>query len=75
MTLDCSLCRHSVNHLDGQIFTPPYLLNADGTAATRPTIMAAPTSATPGDTLPISTDVPIAAASIIRRGCVRDAIG
>jgi len=64
------VCRRSVNHLDGQIFTPPYLLNADGTAATRPAITASPASATPGDTLPISTDVPITAASIIRRGCV-----
>jgi hypothetical protein len=58
-----------VNHLDGQIFTPPYLLNSDGTAAARPNILASPADASPGDTLSITTDVPIAAASIIRRGC------
>jgi galactose oxidase len=32
----CGSC--STNHPDGQIFTPPYLLNADGTAAARPSI-------------------------------------
>jgi hypothetical protein len=30
--------------LTGEIFTPPYLFNADGTLATRPTITAAPMS-------------------------------
>lgn len=30
------------NHLDGQIFSPPYLFNADGSDATRPVILDAP---------------------------------
>ncbi|KAL1861568.1 hypothetical protein Daus18300_008831 [Diaporthe australafricana] len=31
-------CDKAVDHADGQIFTPPYLFKADGTAATRPVI-------------------------------------
>jgi Domain of unknown function (DUF1929) len=31
---------------NGEIFTPPYLLNSDGTTATRPSIVSAPTSIT-----------------------------
>ena len=33
----CGNC--TTNHLDGEIFTPPYLLNPDGSARTRPTIV------------------------------------
>ncbi len=32
----CGGC--GVNHLDGQIFSPPYLFNEDGSEATRPTL-------------------------------------
>lgn len=31
-------CNKAVDHADGQIFSPPYLFKADGTAATRPVI-------------------------------------
>lgn len=31
-------CNKLVDHADGQIFSPPYLFNADGSLATRPTI-------------------------------------
>jgi galactose oxidase len=31
-------CNKLVDHADGQIFSPPYLFNDDGSAATRPTI-------------------------------------
>ena len=61
-------CR--TNHLDGQIFTPPYLLNPDSSLATRPNItMAPPSTALPGDVLTVVTDTLIASFSIIRRGC------
>lgn len=33
-------CDKSVDHADGQIFSPPYLFNADGSPATRPVISA-----------------------------------
>ncbi len=41
----CGSCL--TNHPDGQIFTPPYLLRADGSLRLRPTISAAPATATP----------------------------
>ncbi len=31
-------CNKLVDHADGQVFSPPYLFNADGSAATRPAI-------------------------------------
>ncbi|TDZ65157.1 Galactose oxidase [Colletotrichum trifolii] len=33
-------CDKTVDHADGEIFSPPYLFNADGTAAARPSISA-----------------------------------
>jgi galactose oxidase len=33
-------CNKLVDHADGQIFSPPYLFNADGSEAKRPTISA-----------------------------------
>ncbi len=56
--------------MDGQIFTPPYLLNPDSSLATRPNITIAPAAtALPGDVLTVFTDTLIASFSIIRRGC------
>jgi galactose oxidase len=37
-------CNKLVDHADGQIFSPPYLFNADGSAAARPTISAISTA-------------------------------
>ena len=48
-----SLCMF--NHLDAQILTPPYLLNPDGSAALRPTIVSAPASAVLGGRVNVST--------------------
>jgi galactose oxidase len=42
-------------HTDAEIFTPPYLLNADGTDATRPTIVTAPASTTAGQSISVSS--------------------
>ncbi|EUC43170.1 copper radical oxidase [Bipolaris oryzae ATCC 44560] len=33
-------CNRAIDHQNGQIFTPPYLLNQDGSLATRPIIFA-----------------------------------
>lgn len=47
-------CDRSVDHLNGQIFSPPYLFKADGTAAVRPVISSVSvTSARPGDTITV----------------------
>jgi galactose oxidase len=50
----CGGC--TTNHPDGQIFTPPYLLNADGTARPRPVINTAPATSTTGSTITVTTD-------------------
>jgi galactose oxidase len=54
------------NHPDAEILTPPYLLNADGTLAARPSITSAPASAAPGTTITVRTDTNIAAFDLIR---------
>ena len=46
----------SVIHTDAEIFTPPYLLNADGTDAIRPTITSAPASTTAGQTISVKAN-------------------
>ncbi len=56
----------AANHPDVQILTPHYLLNPDGSPASRPVITAAPTQAAHGTTMAVSTDAPIAAFSLVR---------
>ena len=56
-------------HQDGQIFTPPYLLNGDGTNATRPTLSATSTTFRVGGTITATTNETISMFSLIRRGC------
>ena len=50
----CGKC--TTNHLDAEIFTPPYLLKVDGTPAVRPVITESPSSARPGDDINVSVD-------------------
>jgi galactose oxidase len=56
------------NHFDAEIFTPPYLLNADGSLARRPTITAAPGHAAHSETITVTTDRPVTGFSIVRFG-------
>ena len=42
------------NEINAEIYSPPYLFNAAGTPAARPTIVSAPTIASPGTTLDLS---------------------
>lgn len=54
ITADDSDCDRTVDHPDGQIFSPPYLFNPDGTEASRPIVdTMSSTNATAGDTLKI----------------------
>ena len=62
----CGKC--ATNHEDGQIYSPPYLFNSDGTPATRPLITAAPTSAIDGQTITVSTNSPVSNFSMVRYG-------
>jgi WD40 repeat protein len=48
----------------GEIFSPPYLFNLDGTPATRPTITKAPASVTYGQSFAIETPNPAAIAKV-----------
>jgi hypothetical protein len=58
------------NHLNAEILTPPYLLNANGTAATRPTIVTAGASASPGGTLPVTTGTAVTSFALMRLSAV-----
>ena len=53
----CGNC--ATNHPDGQVFSPPYLFNKDGSLATRPEIRAAPDEVRTGErfTLSVSSEV------------------
>jgi galactose oxidase len=54
------------NHLNAEILTPPYLLTATGTAATRPVITAAATQATLGGQITASTSSAVASFVLMR---------
>ena len=44
----------AANHQDAQIFTPPYLFNADGTLATRPVIDSSPVAVRNGENITVT---------------------
>lgn len=61
----CGDC--ATNHADGAIFTPPYLLNADGSPKPRPSITAGvPPRAAPGASLTVSTQGSVASFVLMR---------
>ncbi|MDQ1732660.1 MAG: galactose oxidase [Pseudonocardiales bacterium] len=62
----CGTC--TTNHADGQIFTPPYLLNADGTARTRPTLSGTPSSAANGATITVTATAGLTKFALVRMG-------
>ncbi|CAB3808877.1 hypothetical protein LMG28614_06900 [Paraburkholderia ultramafica] len=60
----CGSC--STNHTNIEILTPPYLLNADGSAASRPTITSAPTTAQLGTSIAVTGSSGITAFALMR---------
>ena len=58
------------NHFNTEILTPPYLLNADGTAATRPVIVSAPPAASLGGTVSVTTGSPVVSFVLMRLSSV-----
>jgi galactose oxidase len=68
----CGSC--STNHPDGQIFTPPYLLNPDGTAVSRPSITKAPNTATAGSTITVATKRAVTRFALVRMGSATHSI-
>ena len=62
------------NHLDGQIFTPPYLLDENGNERARPRIVKAPASAETGTTISVTTGSPISKFSLMRMSTVTHSV-
>lgn len=55
-----------VNHLDGQIFSPPYLFNEDGSAAPRPTVNGVPQQAMSGDSFNVTASADTTRFTLVR---------
>ena len=68
----CGSC--TTNHANGQIFTPPYLLNSDGTARTRPVIDSAPARATTGSTITVTTNSATPSFALVRMSAVTHSV-
>ena len=61
----CGDC--ATNHPDGAIFTPPYLLNADGSEKPRPAITGqVPTRVENGTHLSVTTDKAVTSFALVR---------
>jgi galactose oxidase len=60
----------SANHFNTEILTPPYLLNANGTAAIRPVISSAPSHAVLGGTASVTTRSPVVSFVLMRLSSV-----
>ena len=60
----------TTNHPDGQIYYPPYLFNADGTARLRPVINTAPATATTGSTITVTTNSATPEFALVRMSAV-----
>jgi hypothetical protein len=56
----------AVNRTDVQILTPHYLLNSDGSPATRPVITGAPAQATHGREIQVATDSAVSSFALVR---------
>jgi len=56
----------SANHADYQVLSPYYLFDSTGNPATRPVITSAPTQASHGSTVTVSTNSAVTAFSLVR---------
>lgn len=64
-----------MDHADGQIFSPPYLYNADGSVARRPEITAlSATSVGIGDQITVTVNEAGAKLALIRMGTVTHSV-
>lgn len=68
----CGGC--ATNHPDLQVYSPPYLFNADGTASRRPVIQSAPTQASVGSSLSVTTDIAIHRFALVRLSSVTHSV-
>jgi galactose oxidase len=68
-------CDRTIDHSDGQIFSPPYLFNANGTEAARPVISdLAQQPVKAGATLSFSISESLKSLSLIRLGSVTHSV-
>jgi galactose oxidase len=64
----CGSCQ--TNHPDGQIFTPPYLLNSDGSERARPELTAAPDASHRNATITVQASTTTTSFALVRAGAV-----
>ncbi|SAL04580.1 oxidase [Caballeronia calidae] len=64
----CGGC--ATNHTDVEILTPPYLLNSDGSAASRPSLTSVPTDAQLGTTIVVTGSRNVRAFVLMRSSSV-----
>lgn len=62
--------RCTTNHPDGQIYSPSYLFNPDGTLRIRPVIDSAPAHTTTGSAITVTTSSPTPTFALIRMSAV-----
>jgi galactose oxidase len=60
----------TANHFNTEIISPPYLLNANGTAATQPVISSAPSAAVLGSNIAVTTASPVVSFVLMRLSSV-----
>lgn len=68
----CGSC--TTNHPDGQIYSPPYLFQANGKLRVRPVIERAPANTTTGSTITVRTNSPTPTFSLIRMSAVTHSV-
>ena len=70
------LCGRSctTNHPDGQIYSPPYLFNSNGTARSRPVIDTAPGSTTTGSTITVTANSAALTFALVRMSAVTHSV-
>lgn len=68
----CGNCQ--ANHADAEIFTPPYLLNSDGSSVVRPKILSAPATASYGATIRVTIDSAINSFVLVRLSSVTHSV-
>jgi len=64
----CGGC--TTNHANAEIYSPPYLFNANGTLATRPVINTAPTTADYNSNITVRTNSAISSFALVRLASV-----
>lgn len=68
----CGAC--VTNHPNVQIWSPPYLFNADGTPATRPVLTSAPAQANAGTNITVTANASISSFALLRLSSVTHSV-